>query len=84
MRRALFVGAALAALWSFSGCAHSHGGRGRLGGHGLFGGLRGRAAAARGTEVVPTGPPTGAIAYPYYTTRGPRDFLADEPPSIGQ
>ncbi len=29
------------------------------------------------------GPPTGAVAYPYYTTRGPRDFLADNPPSIG-
>jgi hypothetical protein len=29
------------------------------------------------------GPPTGAVAYPYYTNRGPRDFLADNPPSIG-
>jgi hypothetical protein len=29
------------------------------------------------------GPPTGAVAYPYYTTRGPRDFLAENPPSIG-
>lgn len=31
-------------------------------------------------------PPTGAAptyAYPYYTTRGPRDFLAREPASIG-
>jgi hypothetical protein len=31
----------------------------------------------------PAGPPTGAVAYPYYTTRGPRDFLAKCPPSIG-
>jgi hypothetical protein len=31
----------------------------------------------------PAGPPTGAVAYPYYTTRGPRDFLAKNPPSIG-
>jgi hypothetical protein len=23
------------------------------------------------------------VAYPYYTTRGPRDFLAKCPPSIG-
>ena len=23
------------------------------------------------------------ITYPYYTTRGPRDFLAKNPPSIG-
>jgi hypothetical protein len=29
------------------------------------------------------GPPTGAITYPYYTTRGPRDFLARNPASIG-
>jgi hypothetical protein len=31
----------------------------------------------------PSGPPTGTVAYPYYTTRGPRDFLAPNPPSIG-
>lgn len=31
----------------------------------------------------PAGPPSGAVAYPYYTTRGPRDFLAKCPPSIG-
>ena len=30
------------------------------------------------------GPPmSGAVAYPYYTNRGPRDFLAKNPPSIG-
>lgn len=29
------------------------------------------------------GPPTAAIAYPYYTTRGPRDFFEANPPSIG-
>jgi hypothetical protein len=29
------------------------------------------------------GPPTGQTAYPYYTTRGPRDFLQNNPPSIG-
>ncbi|HID77579.1 MAG TPA: hypothetical protein EYP56_16485 [Planctomycetaceae bacterium] len=29
------------------------------------------------------GPPTGAITYPYYTVRGPRDFLAAEPRPIG-
>ncbi|MEI6163983.1 MAG: hypothetical protein WCR23_06290 [Planctomycetota bacterium] len=33
--------------------------------------------------VGPAGPPTGAVAYPYYSTRGPRDFLAKNPPSIG-
>ncbi len=29
------------------------------------------------------GPPAAAITYPYYTVRGPRDFLAKNPPSIG-
>jgi hypothetical protein len=24
------------------------------------------------------------VAYPYYTTRGPRDFLVDNPPTIGR
>ncbi len=28
-------------------------------------------------------PPSGQVAYPYYTTRGPRDFLSSNPPSIG-
>jgi hypothetical protein len=43
-------------------------------------------AALAGTDygaIGPAGPPTGAVAYPYYTTRGPRDFLAKRPPSIG-
>ena len=29
------------------------------------------------------GPPTGAVTYPYYTVRGPRDFLAQDMPPIG-
>ena len=29
------------------------------------------------------GPLTGAVAYPYYSLRGPRDFLARNPGSIG-
>ena len=32
----------------------------------------------------PPGPATGAVTYPYYTTRAPRDFLASDPPSIGR
>lgn len=31
----------------------------------------------------PPGPLTGQVAYPYYTTRGPRDFLARNPADIG-
>jgi hypothetical protein len=29
------------------------------------------------------GPPSGSTTYPYYTNRGPRDFLARNPRSIG-
>jgi len=32
----------------------------------------------------PNGAQGAAVAYPYYTTRGPRDFLLDNPPSIGR
>jgi hypothetical protein len=31
----------------------------------------------------PQGPPTAQVGYPYYTTRGPRDFFTNNPPSIG-
>jgi hypothetical protein len=31
----------------------------------------------------PHGPPSGAITYPYYTTRAPRDYLARNPAPIG-
>jgi hypothetical protein len=34
-------------------------------------------------ELGPAGPPVGTYAYPYYTLHGPRDFLADDPPSLG-
>jgi hypothetical protein len=34
-------------------------------------------------DQQPHGPQTAQVAYPYYTTRGPRDFLVDNPPSIG-
>ncbi len=40
-------------------------------------------AASNYGQTGPAGPPTGGVAYPYYTTRGPRDFLAKNPPSIG-
>lgn len=34
-------------------------------------------------DAAPAGPPTAAVTYPYYTTRGPRDFLASDPRGIG-
>jgi hypothetical protein len=36
-----------------------------------------------GHEAQPSGPPTGGVTYPYYTVRGPRDYFANNPPSIG-
>ncbi|MDX1948682.1 MAG: hypothetical protein SFU86_25060 [Pirellulaceae bacterium] len=70
----------------------AHGGHG--GGHG--GGYQGPPhLGTRGTPgfhhhphsrsyVGPPGPSTAQVAYPYYTNRGPRDFLIDNPPSIGR
>jgi hypothetical protein len=34
-------------------------------------------------QAQPAGPPVGQYGYPYYTLRGPRDFLQNNPPSIG-
>lgn len=34
-------------------------------------------------QAAPQGPPVGAVSYPYYTTRGPRDFLLSNPPPLG-
>jgi len=36
-----------------------------------------------GQIAFDSGPPTGQVTYPYYTTRGPRDYLAKNPRSIG-
>lgn len=30
-----------------------------------------------------SGPPVGTVVYPYYTVRGPRDFLLSNPPPLG-
>jgi len=43
-------------------------------GHRRFGGV---------PEVTQPGPPVGQVAYPYYTTRGPRDFLMSHPRPLG-
>jgi len=43
----------------------------------------GKPKAYTGPYTGPSGPQTAAYAYPYYTTRAPRDFLMKNPPSIG-
>lgn len=58
------------------------------GGHPWLGaGNKAGARPHRHGELVmdpgPAGPPTGAVTYPYYTTRGPRDYFTNNPPSIG-
>jgi hypothetical protein len=38
---------------------------------------------AGGQYEFAAGPPTAGVTYPYYTNRGPRDFLAKNPRDIG-
>jgi len=45
--------------------------------------LMGGFSGDRWRQPFNPGPPAGAVTYPYYTTRGPRDFLASDPRSIG-
>ena len=40
-------------------------------------------ACANGTRGQVMGPTQGMVQYPYYTTRGPRDFFLANPSSIG-
>jgi hypothetical protein len=42
------------------------------------------AAAALNSRPFTPGPPSAQVGYPYYTVRGPRDFLVDNPPTIGR
>lgn len=79
-----------------SGCQQCGHGGGHMLGHGMHGGGMGHGGMGHGgmaggmgghhqsrTYTGPQGPTGGQVAYPYYTTRGPRDFLIDNPPSIG-
>ena len=36
------------------------------------------------SQPVNPGPATGTVAYPYYMHHGPRDFLLDNPPTLGR
>jgi len=66
-------------------CKPRHVGRyGGLAKHHLTPEERAALAASDYGATTPAGPPSGTVAYPYYTTRGPRDFLAKNPPSIGR
>ena len=43
-----------------------------------------RAGQNLNSQPFTPGPPTAQVGYPYYTHRGPRDFLMANPPSIGR
>jgi hypothetical protein len=47
------------------------------------GGLAGHLAAHHCDPGIAAGPPSAQVVYPYYTVRGPRDFLLDDPPPLG-
>jgi len=71
-----------------SGCSscggHAAGGCTSCGGHASLRDRIGDMRYARQEMRNPApGPMTGAVAYPYYTNRGPRDFLANNPSGIG-
>jgi len=76
-----------------AGCAvhGGHGGHGHAGNGGVVAGYLGTPGPTpvRGLprgymqDAGPAGPPSATTAYPYYTTRAPRDFLMANPPSIG-
>lgn len=43
-----------------------------------------QAAQQLQSQQFTPGPPSAQVGYPYYTVRGPRDFLLDNPPTIGR
>jgi hypothetical protein len=69
----------------YSGPRHTaYGACDQMGGCGGCGACAGCAGFGNtGGYVAQSGPLSAQVAYPYYTTRGPRDFLAKNPPSIG-
>jgi len=96
MKRILLAIASALLLSASTGCFHHAAQRGGGGcGNGNCGGLLGAMMGGGGAmyqtrgwrhqqpPMGPAGPPTAAQAYPYYTLHGPRDFLTDNPPSLG-
>ncbi len=81
MRHIFFVLAASTFLAVFAGCAcHNCGNQGDSC-PGAAAGVRCRQHSEQGQQQVDPG---GVVSYPYYTTRGPRNFLETHPQSIGR
>ncbi len=97
MKARLLCALTLLVVCAASGCqtvnlCDGTGGRGSRQGMGRYGGGGSGLADGRNanyghhqtrTYDGPQGPSTAQVGYPYYTTRGPRDFLTANPPSIG-
>jgi hypothetical protein len=98
MKRALFVLLMLAVVAALTGCVQDRMYARRnasdpcdifANSEGIYDGVgynpyaRARRARMQEEEFINPGPPTGTITYPYYTTRGPRDFLAQDLRPLG-
>jgi len=81
MRHAFFVLAASTFLAVFAGCACNNCCNCNQGNSGTAAGVRCRQPCEQGAQQQVG--PGGTVSYPYYTTRGPRDFLETHPQSIG-
>ena len=87
----MFTLLAIVALAGLGGCAHhrvaTNGdpgwSEGQVGQMEKVRGCRRARGAADDPGGYVSGPPIGQVTYPYYTLRGPRDFLDRNPPSIG-
>jgi hypothetical protein len=93
MKRTLLVLVGAVLLGGLSGCASSRATQDQSLPAGCCHGPNGpttcppgpvaRGPGQGGVQGLNDGPPAGQVTYPYYTTRGPRDFLDGNPPSIG-
>ena len=65
------------------GCNCGHASHAPRGGHQVAKRMHPRRADMEAQAAYNPGPPSAQVTYPYYTNRGPRDFLARNPRSIG-
>ncbi|MBM4004487.1 MAG: hypothetical protein FJ295_14600 [Planctomycetes bacterium] len=81
MKRLLLAVAAVVVVFA-NGCHHHNLARNSSGCRSC-----GRGGAMAGMREIPDngqeGPAMASVAYPYYTLHGPRDFLQNNPPTLG-
>lgn len=76
------IGCAGGARGACASCQHCRHGGGCVR-NGYFARNFGPEARITPTEEGAGAPQSAQVAYPYYTTRGPRDFLLNNPPPLG-